>query len=222
MKKISNPKSPRANRSGSNQSPLQREWRDILMAARARPLPPRELQELSAALPENREHDGHLLTSRFMPNDVIWVGSSNRTAHGRLVDVSEFLRLKPGRDAYIVPNAFRSIVTTVGRDTPVNRRFLTLSTSRESMAVQGSLLYRLQERLPLVAIVAASPQRLEGWYQWRPEWDAPEVYEALEERLAGLGFGARCLRPLRVRHLPGVVHPQTNFTQSLLFISSDK
>jgi hypothetical protein len=198
----------------SNQSPLQREWRDILLAARAHPLPPRELQELSAALPENREHDGHLLVSRFMPYDVIWVGSSNRTAHGRLVDVSEFLRLKPGRDAYIVPNAFRSIVTTVGRDTPVNRRFLTLSTSRESMAVQ--------ERLPLVAIVAASPQRLEGWYQWRPEWDAPEVYEALEERLAGLGFGARCLRPLRVRHLPGVVHPQTNFTQSLLFISSDK
>lgn len=217
MKKKTNSKTPR-----SNQSPLQREWRHILLAARARPLPPRELQELSAGLPENREHDGYLLIRRFMPNDVIWVGSSNRIANGRLVAVSEFLRSKPGRDTHIISNAIRSTVTTVGRNTPVTRRFLTLSTPRGSVAVQGSLLYQLREHLPLIAIVAASPKRLEGWYRWRPEWDAPEVYAALEERLAGLGFGARCLKPLRVRHLPGVVHPQTNFTQSLLFISSDK
>ena len=207
-----------SNRPDPIESPLRQEWRGILTAARANPLPPVELYDLSPALPETNEHDGHFLIRQFKRHDVLWLGSSKRLSTGRLVEAGELLRLKPGRDAFVISNAIRSALITVARDTPVNRRFLTLAIPRLPLSVQGALLYLLREHLALVAIVAATSRRLEGWYRWMPEWDEPAAKEALQERLAGLGFGGKCLNPLRVWHLPGVVNPQTNFTQSLLYL----
>lgn len=209
-----------SKRTDPTESPLRQAWRGILTAARANPLPPVELYDLSPALPVTNEHDGHLLIRQFKSSDVIWLGSSKRLGTGRLVEARELLRLKPGRDAFIISNAFQSTWIQVGRSTPVTRRFLTLAVPRLPLSVQGSLLYLLRKHLPLVAIVAAAPRRLEGWYQWMPEWDEPVVREQLKDRLAGLGFGDTCLTPLRVGHLPGVVNPQTNFTQSLLYLNS--
>jgi hypothetical protein len=207
-----------SNRPDPTGSPLRQEWRGILTAARTNPLPPVGLFDLSPALPVTNEHDGHLLIRQFKSSDVIWLGSSKSLSTGRLVEARELLRLKPGRDAFIISNAFQSTWIQVGRSTPVTRRFLTLAVPRLSLSVQGSLLYLLRKHLPLVAIVAATPCRLEGWYRWKAEWDEPAAKEAIQERLAGLGFGDTCLNPPRVWHLPGVVNPQTNFTQSLLYL----
>ena len=207
-----------SKRTDPTESPLRQEWRGILTAARTNPLPPVGLFDLSPALPVTNEHDGHLLIRQFKSSDVIWLGSSKSLGTGRLVEARELLRLKPGRDAFIISNAFQSTWIQVGRSTPVTRRFLTLAVPRLPLSVQGSLLYLLRKHLPLVAIVAATPCRLEGWYRWKAEWDEPAAKEAIQERLAGLGFGDTCLTPLRVWHLPGVVNPQTNFTQSLLYL----
>jgi hypothetical protein len=206
------------DRTDLTESPLRQEWRGILTAARANPLPPVQLYDSSPAHPVTNEHDGHLLIRQFESSDVIWLGSSKRLGTGRLVEARELLRLKPGRDAFVISNAFQSKRIQVGRSTPVTRRFLTLAVPRLPLSVQGSLLYRLREHLPLVAIVAATPCRLEGWYRWKAEWDEPAVKEAIQERLAGLGFSEKRLNPLRVWHLPGVVNSQTNFTQSLLYL----
>ena len=207
-----------SNRPDPTESPLRQEWRGILTAARANPLPPVELYDLSPALPVTNEHDGHLLIRQFESSDVIWLGSSKRLGTGRLVEARQLLRLKPGRDVFVISNAICSSLVTVAKDTPVTRRFLTLAIPRLPLSVQGSLLYLLREHLPLMAIVAGTSRRLEGWYRWKAEWDEPATKEAIQERLAGLGFGEKCLNPLRVWHLPGVVNPQTNFTQSLLYL----
>jgi hypothetical protein len=220
MKKKANSRTDRARRQDSNHSVLREEWQSILVAARANPLPPQGLHRMSAALPETSEHDGHLLIRHFKSDDLIWLGpSKSKVSLGRLVVVRELLRLKPGPNAFIISNAFRSAFSTFRRDTPVTRRFLTLSTPRQPLAVQGALLYLLREHLRLVAIVVAGAHSLEGWYRWKPEWDEPAVREQLQERLAGLGFGDKCLNPLRTWHLPGVVNPLTNFTQSLLYLN---
>ena len=220
MKKKTCGKTVRTKRLDSNQSALRQEWRGILVAAKANPLPPAKLYRLSPPLPASNEHDGHLLIRQFESSDVVWLGPSQKSRSlGRLVVVRELLRLLPGRDAFIICNAFHSTFSTPGKSTAVTRRFLTLSAPRQPLGVQCALLHRLQEHLPLVAVVAAGVGRLEGWYRWKPGWDEPAVREQLQERLAGIGFGDKCLNPLRVWHLPGVVNPQTNFTQSLLYLN---
>ncbi len=217
MNKKPNKRSDRPKRS-IDELELRREWRRLLTTAKAKPLAPAELYRFSAALPDSNEHDGHLLIRQFGSDDIIWLGPSQRSTRlGRTVVVREFLRLRPDREAFIIPNALPSTCCTLGKRTQLTRRFLVLVAARQPLAVQAALLLLLREHLPLVAIVAASPCRLEGWYRWRPQWDEPVVRDRLQERLAGLGFGDKCLSPLRAMHLPGVVNPATNFPQSLLY-----
>ena len=217
MNKKSDKRSDRPKRS-IDELALRHEWRGLLTTAKAKPLAPAELYRFSAALPDSNEHDGHQLIRQFVSADILWLGPSQRSTRlGRTVAVREFLRLRPGREAFIIPNALPSTCCTLGKRTRVTRRFLALVAARQPVAVQAALLFLLREHLPLVAIVAASPCRLEGWYRWQPQWDEPAVRDRLQERLAGLGFGDKCLNPLRPMHLPGVVNPETNFTQSLLY-----
>lgn len=183
---------------------LRREWRRLLTTAKAKPLVPAELYRLSASLPDSSEHDGHLVIRQFNSDDVIWIGPLHlSTRLGRAVVVRDLLRLKPDREAFIIPNALPSTCCTLGMRTAVTRRFVALIAAEQPVAVQAALLVLLQEHLPLVAIVAAGLSHLEGWYRWQPEWDETAVRDRLQERLAGLGFGDKCLNPLRPVHLPG-------------------